>query len=135
MAIPRIARLQAGAMRYTIVAGPQYIKAEMVERESAEETKEFVHAILETLRKHKPPHVLISIRSSRPLYKVDSWNLSGALDQMVVLEGLRVAFIADSKELAMSQEYIALLARQRGLDFRTFAAEREATAWLVEPPT
>jgi hypothetical protein len=87
MAVPGIARLEAGAMRYTIVAGPQYIKAEMVERDTAEETKEFVHAILETLRKHKPPRVLISIRSSRPVYKVDSWNLSGALDQMVPLKG------------------------------------------------
>jgi hypothetical protein len=133
MAVPGIARLEAGAMRYTIVAGPQYIKAEMVERDTAEETKEFVHAILETLRKHKPPRVLISIRSSRPVYKVDSWNLSGALDQMVPLKGLRVALVADSRELAMSQEYIALLARQRGVDFRTFAAEKEAAEWLVEP--
>jgi hypothetical protein len=133
MAVPGIARLEAGAMRYTIVAGPQYIKAEMVERDTAEETKEFVHAILETLRKHKPPRALISIRSSRPVYKVDSWNLSGALDQMVPLKGLRVALVADSRELAMSQEYIALLARQRGVDFRTFAAEKEAAEWLVEP--
>jgi|SRR5688572_2153141 hypothetical protein len=133
MAVPGIARLEAGAMRYTIVAGPQYIKAEMVERDTAEETKEFVHAILETLRKHKPPRVLISIRSSRPVYKVDSWNLSGALDQMVPLKGLQVALVADSRELAMSQEYIALLARQRGVDFRTFAAEKEAAEWLVEP--
>ena len=44
--------------------------------------------------------------------------------------GLRVAFIADSKELAMSQEYIALLGRQKGLDFRTFASEQEAVDWL-----
>jgi hypothetical protein len=133
MAVPGIARLEAGAMRYTIVAGPQYIKAEMVERDTAEETKEFVHAILETLRKHKPPRVLISIRSSRPVYKVDSWNLSGALDQMVPLKGLQVALVADRRELAMSQEYIALLARQRGVDFRTFEAEKEAAEWLVEP--
>jgi hypothetical protein len=43
--------------------------------------------------------------------------------------GLRVAFIADSREMAMSQEYIALPARQRGLDFRTFDDE---PAWLLE---
>lgn len=126
-------RLEAGTMRYTIVAAPRYVKAEMVERDTAEETKEFVHAILETLRKHKPPRVLVCVRSSRPVYKVDSWDLSGALDQMVLLKGLRVALIADSKELAMSQEYIALLARQRGVDFRTFAAEKEAAEWLAEP--
>ena len=31
----------------------------------------------------------------------------------------------------MSQEYIALLGQQKGLDFRTFATEQEAIDWLV----
>jgi hypothetical protein len=119
-------------MRYTIQAERHYIRAEMVERDTAEQTKEFVQAILEALRKQVPPRVLISVRSSRPVYKVDSWDLSGALDQLMNLKGLRVAFISDTRELAMSQQYIELLARQRGLDFRTFAAEREAAEWLSE---
>ena len=31
----------------------------------------------------------------------------------------------------MSQQYIALLAQQRGLDFRTFDDEHAAVAWLL----
>lgn len=119
-------------MRYTIQVGPHYIKAEMVKRDTAEETKAFVQAILEALRRHEPPRVLISIRSSRPVYKVDSWNLSAALDQLMDLKRLRIGLIADTKELAMSQQYIALLACQRGLDFRTFGAEKDAAQWLSE---
>ena len=41
-----------------------------------------------------------------------------------------VALIADSKEVAMSQEYIALLGRQKGFHFRSFAAEAQAVEWL-----
>lgn len=118
-------------MRYTIEIGPHYIKAEMVDRDTAEQTKAFVDAVLGALREHKLPRVLISIRESTPLYKVESWNLSGALDQVMGMKGLKVAFVADSKELAMSQQYIELLAQQRGLAFRTFKSEKSAVDWLM----
>jgi SpoIIAA-like len=119
-------------MRYTIDVHPRYIKAEMRERETGEETRAFVEAIIAALREHKLPRLLISVRASRPVFKVEQYGLSDALVQVAGM-GLRVAFIADSKEIAMSQEYIALLGRQRGLDFRTFATEQEALDWLVAP--
>ena len=118
-------------MRYTIEIGPHYIKAEMIDRDTAEETKEFVDAVLAALKEHKLPRVLISTRESRPLYKVESWNLSGALDQLMGMKGLKVAFVSDSKELAMSQQYIELLAQQRGLAFKTFKSEKAAAEWLM----
>ena len=102
----------------------------MRERQGGEETRAFVDAILAALREHKMTRLLISVRASRPVFKVEQYGLSDALLQ-VAGSGLRVAFIADSKEIAMSQEYIALLGRQRGLDFRTFPTEEAALAWLL----
>jgi hypothetical protein len=119
-------------VQYNIEVLPGYIKAEMVERDTAAETQEFVAAILEALRSRRIFKVLISIRSSRPVFKVEEWNLTGALDQLVNAPGLKVAFIADTKEISLSQEYIALLAQQRGLAFRAFSAEKAAVGWLLE---
>jgi hypothetical protein len=119
-------------VQYKIAPCAGYLKAEMVKRETAEETRQFVEAIVDALRSHAVFKVLISIRSSRPVFKVDEWNLSGALEKVMGLPGLKVAFIADTKEISMSQEYIALLAQQRGLAFRTFGAEKAAVAWLLE---
>lgn len=113
-------------MRYTIDVLAGYIKAEMVERDSAEETSQFVEAIIKALGEHGLRKLLISIRSSRPVFKVSEWNLSGALDKVMGMSGLKVAFISDTKELAMSQQYIELLAKQRGLAFRTFGSEKAA---------
>lgn len=118
-------------MHYTIDVLPGYIRAQMTHRETAEETRSFVQAILAALREHKLPRVLISIRSSRPVFKVEDYGLSDALSQAAQIEGLRVAFVADARELVMSQEYIALLARQRGLAFQSFDKETAATAWLL----
>jgi hypothetical protein len=119
-------------VQYKIELCAGYLKAEMVERDTAAETSEFVNAILEALRLHRIFKVLISIRSSRPVFKVEDWNLSGALEQVMRLPGLKVAFIADTKEISMSQDYIALLAQQRGLAFRAFGAEKAAVTWLLE---
>ena len=120
-------------MRYTIERRPGYLKAEMLERDTAEETRQFVVAILAELRKGETTRVLIATRKSRPVYKVESWDLSAALEEIMPLrDRLRVAFISDSRELALSQEYIELIAKQRGLAFRTFASEQAALAWLTE---
>lgn len=118
-------------MRYTIEKLSGYLKAEMTERETAAETAEFVDAIVAALRAESIFKLLISIRKSRPVFKVEDWKLSEALDKVMSIAGLKVAFIADTKEVAMSQDYIALLGRQRGLEFQTFPTEQAAVAWLT----
>lgn len=118
-------------MRYKIEQQPGYLKAEMVERDTAEETAAFVEAIVEALRAGTADRLLVSIRSSRPVFKVEEWKLSAALDKVMSIRGLKVAFIADMREVQMSQEYIALLGRQRGLQFESFDSEAEALAWLT----
>lgn len=100
-------------------------------RDTAEETAQFVAAIVDALNAHRILKVLISIRESRPIFKVEDWHLSAVLDQMKDTPGLKAAFISDSRDVAMSQEYIALLGRQRGFDFQAFASEKEAIDWLT----
>ena len=119
-------------MRFTIDSNEGYLKAEMIERDTAEETAEFVEAIVAALRaRGAPDKLLISIRKSRPVFKVEEWKLSASLDKVMSIAGLQVAFIADTREVQMSQQYIALLGRQRGLKFDTFDSEPAAVAWLT----
>jgi len=121
-------------MRYTIEKQEGHVKAEMFQRTTAEETAEFVDAIVAALRAPgAPDKLLISIRDSRPVFKVEEWKLSAALDKVMSIDGLQVAFISDTRELQMSQQYIALLGRQRGLKFETFDSEPAAVAWLTRP--
>jgi hypothetical protein len=60
------------------------------------------------------------------VFKVEEWKLSAALDKVMSIAGLQVAFIADTREVQMSQQYIALLGRQRGLKFESFDSEPAA---------
>jgi hypothetical protein len=42
----------------------------------------------------------------------------------------RIALVGDTRDLRMSHDYIELLARQRGLNVRSFAVEAAALEWL-----
>jgi hypothetical protein len=119
-------------MRYKLEPRAGYLLAEMIDRETAEETAEFVRALVDGLKEHNSNRLLISVRGSRPIYKVEGWGLSGAIEAIKAIEGFRVAFIADSQDMMMAQGYIALLLGQKGVLTRNCASEAEAVAWLGE---
>jgi hypothetical protein len=120
------------AMRFTIAQREGYLLAEMHQRETSEETAEFVRGIVAGLAEHGAARLLISVHNSRPIYKVEDWGLSDALTRIARIPGLRIAFIADTKEMRMAQEYIRLLVVQRGIAALNFESEAEALAWLRE---
>jgi hypothetical protein len=116
--------------RYEYQAG--ILLAEMVGRESAEETAQFVEGLMAALHEHGANRLLISVRESRSLFKVEDWKLSAAVDAIKGIAGFRVAFIADSKEVNISQEYICMLLTQRGIECRVCPTMATARAWLNE---
>ena len=119
-------------MRYKIEPREGYLLAEMVERETSEETAEFVKALVAGLVEHKANRLLISVHRSRPIYKVEGWGLSGAIDVIRSIAGFRVAFVGDSHDMVMAQQYIALLLSQKGIVTRNCESEADAVAWLTE---
>lgn len=131
-AYPTPLRGRGPPLKFTIEARAGYIKAEMRDRQTAEETRQFVGALVDAVRSHHIFRVLISVRESRAIFKVEEWHFSDAVAQAMRMGGLKVAFISDAPEVSMSQQYIAMLGRQRGLAFKDFASEAEAVAWLVE---
>jgi len=120
-------------VQHWIEVGPAYIRAVMVGRTTAEETRRFAHAQLAALKESGLRKLLVSVSSSRPVFKVQGWNLSSVLDEMVAMEGLKVALVSDTRELALSHQYVELLARQRGLAFKTFGDEQAGVEWLMGP--
>jgi len=118
-------------MRYEITVAPDYLKADLFDRETAGETREFLDAVSAEARKHERLQVLISVHNSRVIFKVEQY---GILDYFKELGGLRkkyrVALTGDSEVIRISQEYIESLARQHSLNVRSFQSEQAALNWL-----
>ena len=92
-------------MRYQITAEAGYLRAELFNRETVEETRAFLRAVVRENAKHRRPCVLILVRVSKPIFQVVPHRLI---------------------------EYIELLARQRRLNVRSFRDEPAALQWLKD---
>jgi len=111
---------------------PGVLRVEIRERETADETRRSAEAIFAERDKHGVLAILLVARESRPIFKVEEYGLTGLLERIAAIAGLRVAIVGDSAELRSAHQYIELLAKQRGVALRAFANERQALAWLKE---
>lgn len=118
-------------MRYTIDVREGYLRAEMVERETPQETRQFSTAVHAAMVEKGVSRVLVIVRASRPIFRVEEYQLSGFLKLVAGIHGLRVALVSDSKELAAAHEYIELIASQKHVALRAFHAEASALEWLL----
>lgn len=116
-------------MWYQITGGPDYLKAELFDRQTAEETRQFLNALVAECIQRECFRVLISVRSSRPIFSVEKYGLAAFIDAALRHSG-KVAVLADSMEVRIAHEYAVTLARLRGVNIRTFRDEADAVEWL-----
>ncbi len=116
-------------MKYRIEDRGDYLLAEVQARESAAEMRTFLTAAKDACLEHGQPKLLISVRSSRAVFKAEDYGLSGYVNQMVS-PACRVALVGDSSELQHAHDYIVIVARQQGVNVRAFREVRDAARWL-----
>ena len=109
---------------------PGVLRVEVRERETARETRDGAEAIFVERARHRVSAILLVVKESRPIFKVEEYGLSELLTRIAAIPGLRVASVSDTAELYAAHQYIELLAKQRGIALRAFSSEREALEWL-----
>lgn len=115
-------------MRYTIEVRDGYLRAEMIERETPQETAQFGDALHAAMVEKRLSKVLVVVRASRPIFRVEEYQLS---DFLVRLSGVKVAVVSDSRELGAAHQYIELIATQKRVALRAFTSEKAALKWLL----
>lgn len=118
------------AMAYKITVEADFVRAELAHRETVEETRSFLQALLRYSENY--PCLLIQVRTSKPVFHVERHGLVEYFLQMAHTPRHRIALTAESADLQASHEYLELVARQRGVNVRSFRDEAEALAWLRE---
>ena len=108
------------------------LRVEIQQRETAAETREIAAGAFAAREKHGVLAILMVVKDSRPIFKVEEYGLSQILQRIAAVPGLRVAAVAGDSALHSAHGYVELLARQRGVAYRAFTGESEALAWLRE---
>ena len=119
-------------MKSKITAHPAYLRADLSGRESAPATGRFLNEVGKALAASGLNRLLIAVRESRAIFKVEEINLSQHFQALEGRKDLRIALFGDSSELHASHGYMEILSRQRGLNVRAFRDESAALEWLLQ---
>ena len=117
-------------MHYRFQSAQDHLRAELIGRQTVEETLQFIAALVAAAREHSATRILIWVRSSRPIFKVEQYNLPEKFRQLAMIKEVRVALLADSDEVRASHQYLELLAGLQGANVRAFRDESRALNWL-----
>src|SRR5262249_44234892 len=103
---------------------------ELFNRRTIEETRGFIEAVRAATMQHRLPMILIWVRNSVPIFTVERYGFSEYLDQ-AFKSRYKIALVGDSVELRIARQYIATIARMRGVRLRAFPLEAAAVDWLT----
>ena len=120
-------------MGYKITLDQGVLRAELFARETVEETKAFFQAIVSASKESRCPCILISVRSSKPIFQLERHGLIEYFRKLAGTSSRRIALLGDSRDLQLSHEYVEFIARQHGLIVRTFPDETAAYQWFRDP--
>ncbi len=115
---------------YKITAEADYLRAELFERETVEETRAFLDAVVRNNANHRRSRILILVRTSKSIFQVVAHGLMECFEELSTTTPGQIALVGDTRDLRLSHEYIEVIARQRGLNVRSFRDEATALAWL-----
>ena len=123
------AAAQRSSAWFRVSAEQGYLRSELFNRRTTDETRKFLEAVRIEALKHRLPQVLICVRNSAPIFTVERYGFSHYLD-LVFESNYKIALVGDSLELRIAHQYIATMARMRGVKLRAFAEETAAIYWL-----
>jgi hypothetical protein len=115
-----------------ITVEADYVKAELFNRNTAEDTRDALAAIAAEARKNGRFQILISVHASRPIFKVEQSGLLDCFKQFGDMSRIRIALTGDGEELRLSHEYIESVARRAGLNVRSFSSQQAALHWFTD---
>ena len=117
-------------MHYKIEQAQGYVRAELSDRRTPEENLDFIRAICAHCAQTGCVRILVSVRKSRPIYKINTYGITEYFRQLASNPGSRVALVSDSDDMRSSQQYIEMLGREQGAQVKAFRDEPAAIEWL-----
>jgi len=117
-------------MVYRIATEHDYLRADVFNRGTAEEAREFFDAVADSATRHQRSRILISVHSSSPMFTVERSGFLARFTNIGADPSHKIALVADDQELDHSHEYFVLRGRMHGMNVRHFRDDQSALEWF-----
>jgi hypothetical protein len=121
-------------MLYKITVEPEYLKAELFNRETMDETRQFLQLVAAAAKRHQRSWVLICVNTSNPIFTLERSGFLAYFKKLSADPSHKIALVGDSEELGISHQYIELIGRQHGVNVQSFKDETAAVEWFRHTP-
>jgi hypothetical protein len=117
-------------MQYTIDADDEFLRVKVSGRTSDKPPSEVCAAVLSESRKRERNCILIELDQKAPLSPTSQYDLVSRLPELGFTAQHRIALVHSTPEMREANEFINLVAANRGLMVRNFRDAEQAKAWL-----
>lgn len=128
----KVAVARRSSVWHRISVEPGYLRADLFNRQTVEETRRFLEAVLAVALEQRIPLILIRVHNSVPIFTIERYGFSRYLD-LAFKSKYKIALVGGSLELRIAHQYIATIARLRGVNLRAFPDEADGITWLTSP--
>jgi hypothetical protein len=115
---------------YSVTLEQDILRAELARGASVPEMRALLEAVAQSSA--DCGRILIRAYPARAVFHVEREGLLPYFEQMARQPEHRIALLAGTDDIQASHEYLELIARQRGVNVRSFRSEAEALQWLRE---
>ena len=119
-------------MQYTIDSDAEFLLVKVWGREADRPPSEVCAAILSESAKLGRNRILIELDQKAPLSVTSQFHLIGNLPQLGFTAAHRIALVHSTPDMHEANQFINLIAENRGLMVRNFQGQEVAKQWLRE---
>src|SRR5258705_7268832 len=117
-------------MKYQFTMERGFLRADLLDGETAEETRAFLEAVVLASVNHRCSRILVHVRLSNPLFTVERHGVLRSFKKIASDPAHRIALLGDTLELGMAHDYVSLLGQEQGINLLSFHTAAEAVEWL-----
>jgi hypothetical protein len=120
-------------MVYSIEADAEFLRVKLSGRNTDKPPSEVCAAVLEESEKRKRRRILIELDQEFPLSATSQHLLVTRLPEIGFTREHRIALVHKAPEAQQANEFINVIAGNRGIGVRNFPTLDQAMAWLRQP--
>jgi hypothetical protein len=120
-------------MEYSISADEEFLRVKVSGRETDRPPSDVCAVILQESAKSGRPRILIELDQKFPLSPTSQHQLVTRLPEIGFTRKHRIALVHRTAEARKSNDFINVVALNRGVNVRNFPSVEDAHTWLREP--
>ena len=117
-------------MVYRITVAADFLRAELFDRETADEVKSFLRIAADVCEKNQRTCILLRIDSMTPMFQEDPYELFRYIGSLPLPPSWKIALVGDTTDFQATHESVEAVAGKFRLNLWTFQNESQALLWF-----